>query len=164
MQRNLFTLVPQLLSMAKSLKESFYVFAWVIFLSGNVPAFGQSFTETENFNEHTIVQYQYASASPDTPYKKKKWNGQYIGVRLVIIGAAALGSAFVNAAIHQSVGPGSSANGTFTPTQSLINGAIAGIGVGCIFAGMELTAHYGQKHKVSLISSGNQVGVVYNFK
>jgi len=151
--------------MGKSSKGSIFVIIFLLAISlfGYSPVLGQSlFAEASIFNEHRIVAYHYVSeySSTDTTNKERKWNGGYVGARLVVIGLAVGLYSVADDAVHHAF----DGIGSFTPAQNLTNFAVGGVGLGLIVLGIELANHYDEKHKVTVVSSGNQVGIAYHFR
>jgi len=140
-------------------------FLWVSLFAYS-PVWGQCLSkDAVSFNNPKLAPYHYACefTNLDTPYKEKKLNGGYVGARLVFIGLGVGLYAVVNGVIHGDGPPVYSTQG-FTQSQSLINGAICFGGLGLMVFGLELAYQYDMKHKVTIVSSGNQVGIAYNFR
>ena len=138
-------------------------FLWVISLFAYSPVLGQSLAkDATDFNDHMIVPYHYTCeyTSLSISNKEKKWNGQYIGFRLVLLGLGVGLYAGVDNTIYQF----SNSQGTLTPAQNTTVLEIALAGLGFMFAGAVAINNYNENHKIAIISAGNGIGFAYNFK
>jgi len=136
---------------------------WGMSLFAYSPVCGQSLAKDATaFNNDRIILYQYSGeyTRPDTLYKKKKWNGEYIGGGLLLIGLGVGLFGAVDATVHQDL----NGNGTLTPAQNTTFLEIALAGFGFLFAGAATIGSYEEHHKIAITSSGNQVGIAYNFR
>jgi hypothetical protein len=143
-------------------------FLWGMAVFAYSPVLGQCLAKDATaFNDQRIIPYYYAGefTSPDTSHKEKKWNGNYIGSRLFLVGLAAWMCGAGYYAFNEAFdGTNTAITGKLTHAQNTTVSVLMYPGLVLFFGGGALAIHYDKKHKTAVYYNGYRVGFAYNFR